>query len=221
MPTSTDLLAFHVDEHCRRLLCFMMVWSVQSPGKWLLLIVGAGLGWSGVGGTTFLDAAQTVLMLEVGPIMLILLCCLKMCLDRAGSATGPINRAIRRKPHQGVTSPMACGRFDGGTGAIKAAAAQWGHPADFAAWQALGLNDWGWADENPGFVAWRPIMTRPALTMKAMAPFQSHATDRPNPPSEAHPPCQHGLLRASRQGADQYEDGRTLVKSALPRGAQL
>jgi hypothetical protein len=109
------------------------------------------VGWSDVGGTTFLDAAQTVLLLEAGP-------------DK---------------------------------------------------------NDWGWADETPGFVAWKRIMTRPALTMKAMAPFQSHATDRPNPPSEAHPPCQHGLLSASRQGADQYEDGRTLAKSVLPRGAQL
>jgi choline dehydrogenase len=51
----------------------------------------------------------------------------------------------------GRTIPYARGRLVGGTGAINAAAAQWGRPADFAAWQAHGLNDWGWTDVEPWF----------------------------------------------------------------------
>ena len=51
----------------------------------------------------------------------------------------------------GRTIAYARGRLVGGTGAINAAAAQWGRPADFAAWYARGLNEWGWADVEPWF----------------------------------------------------------------------
>jgi choline dehydrogenase len=47
--------------------------------------------------------------------------------------------------------PYARGRVVGGTGAINAAAAQWGRWEDFDAWKASGLIEWGWSDVEPWY----------------------------------------------------------------------
>ena len=84
-------------------------------------------------------------------IIPILLRCRKMCgwLARLG---GPAHQwGYQAEALPGRTIAYARGRLVGGTGAINATAAQWGHPAEFAAWQARGLNDWGWSDVIPWF----------------------------------------------------------------------
>lgn len=54
-------------------------------------------------------------------------------------------------PVPGRTMPYRRGKVTGGTSAINAAAAQWGRPADFAAWVDAGNPEWGWEQVQPFF----------------------------------------------------------------------
>lgn len=54
-------------------------------------------------------------------------------------------------PIDGRTLPFLRGKVVGGTSAVNAAAAQWGHPADFAIWQRLGHTEWSWEKVAPWY----------------------------------------------------------------------
>jgi choline dehydrogenase-like flavoprotein len=116
-----------------------------------ILIVGAGSAGAILASRLSDNPDRAVVLLESGP-------------DHSDSAGLPEDvrdsRGLGGPAHQwgfqaevlpGRTIADARGRLVGGTGAINAAAVQWGRPADFAVWQARGLNEWGWTDVVPWY----------------------------------------------------------------------
>jgi hypothetical protein len=85
-------------------------------------------------------------------IIPILLRCRKMCVTRAGLVARPTNGDIRLRPYR--AGPYHClyvWTVGGWHRSNQCRCGTMGHPADFAAWQARGLHDWGWSDVVPWF----------------------------------------------------------------------
>jgi choline dehydrogenase len=115
------------------------------------LIVGAGSAGAVLAARLSENPARSVVLLEADPDHPDLHALPDDVRDSRGLG-GPAHQwGYQAEALPGRKIAYARGRLVGGTGAINAAAAQWARPADIAAWQARGLNDWRWDEVEPWF----------------------------------------------------------------------
>lgn len=115
------------------------------------LVVGAGSAGAVLASRLSELQAHTVTLLEAGPDHATVQELPEDLRDSRGLGGAVHQWGYQAEALLGRVIPYPRGRVVGGTGAINAAAAQWGRPEDFAAWQAIGLSEWGWADVEPWY----------------------------------------------------------------------
>ena len=102
-----------------------------------VLVVGAGLAGAVLAARCNLSEKQCSIcrpLLEAGPDYPDPAALPDDLRDVRGLAAPSTNGVIRRRPYRAALSRIRADGRPGRTGAMNAAAAQWGRPADFAAW---------------------------------------------------------------------------------------
>jgi choline dehydrogenase len=115
------------------------------------LVVGAGSAGAILASRLSESKAHAVTLLEAGPDHPTVQELPEDLRDSRGLGGAVHQWGYQAEALPGRIIPYPRGRVVGGTGAINAAAAQWGRPEDFAIWQTIGLSEWGWVDVEPWY----------------------------------------------------------------------